>query len=145
MRLVVRRVGVLSVPAAREINLSADAIRAFLSRQLVELGRDSIEIKAEEGDGLLSKAACIVGTQGRVTTQHTEIIGEGSCRSWSVTEQIIDYCTAGQAREASIIPLEIKMREPISRLVLGNRNRGTFTLAEVRGVGSESEITAAEN
>lgn len=76
MRLVIRRVKVLAVPAAREVDLGPDATGASLGGQLIVAGAYAVEVQADESDSLLSKAACIVGSQIRVTTQHAEVIRE---------------------------------------------------------------------
>jgi hypothetical protein len=49
MRLVVRRISVLSVPAAGKVDLGTDTGRAFLVREFVVLGSDTVEIETQIG------------------------------------------------------------------------------------------------
>ena len=61
MRFVIWRIGVLAIPAHGEVDLSPDSTWAFLTaRKLIVTGCDAIEVEAEECDGLLGVAACIV-------------------------------------------------------------------------------------
>jgi len=84
MSLVCRRVDILSVPTAREIDLSAYPVRAGLGGELVEAGRYAIEVQAKECHGLLCKAGWVILAKSRVTTDHAEIVRECSCRARGV-------------------------------------------------------------
>lgn len=109
------------------------------------LSRDTVKIEAQESDGLLSEARRVVRSESRVTTQHTEIIGERGSSSRSIAEQVIDHCSTAEAGEASIVPLEVQVREPVVGLVLRDWNRCTFTLAQEGRVGVHPEVATTKH
>jgi hypothetical protein len=98
MRLVVRRIEVLSIPTAWEIYLSANATRTIHGRQLVMLGSDTIEIQTQECHGLLSVAGSIVGAQGWITGNHTEVVWKGFL-GWRVIEEVVNDSATAQCSE----------------------------------------------
>jgi len=119
---VVRRVKVLSVPATWEVNLSTNTRWARTSRQLIVLRGNTVEVKAQESHGLLGKAVGIISAERGVTAEHAEIIRESSRSPGSIAEQVIDDGATVQTGETSIVPLEVKMREPVGRFILRDRN-----------------------
>jgi hypothetical protein len=96
VRLVVRRVGVLAVPAAGEVNLGPNSTRTLLRRELVVPRGLSVEVETKERHGLLSEAAGIVGAEGCVSTDHPEIIRERSRRSWLIIEEVVNDSSSGE-------------------------------------------------
>lgn len=77
--------------------------------------------KARHSDGVRDGARLVVSPQHRVAHQHLEIFRErrdvGRVRG-VIARQIVDQATRERnVREASIRPLEVKLRGPIGRLV----------------------------
>jgi hypothetical protein len=109
VRLVVRRVGVLAVPAAGEVNLGPNSTRTLLRRELVVPRGLSVEVETKERHGLLSEAAGIVGAEGCVSTDHPEIIRERSRRSWLIIEEVVNDSSSGERLEGSVVTVEVKV------------------------------------
>lgn len=67
MRLMVRRVKVLAIPATREVDLSTNSVGASHRRKGIIPDRHSVEVEAKESNRLLGKAASIIGTERIIT------------------------------------------------------------------------------
>jgi len=145
MRFVISRVDILSIPAALEVELSTDTTGARCFGEVVKPGRYTVEVQAEEGNGLLFK-----GTQRRsltgVSAYHAEVIGEDGGLPWLIGEQVVGDGAARYKLEGTIRVLEVQLREPVRRLVLLNAGGGTLRLTEVvRRRDLDSEIGTADD
>jgi hypothetical protein len=77
---VVGGVEVLAVPAGGEVNLTPNSTRAAnTDGQLVIPRAGTIEVEAEERNGLLCEGRGVVGAEGRGAGDHAEVIRESGC------------------------------------------------------------------
>lgn len=89
MRLVIRGVEVLSIPATREIELRAHTAGTNSGWQLVMLGGNAVEIQTQESNCLLGIAGCIIASEGRVTGDHAKVVRK-CLLSWRVIKEVVD-------------------------------------------------------
>lgn len=93
-------IGVLSVPTALEVELSANTARARLLWKEVMLGANPVEIQTEERNGQLfgtSHRRCLSG----ISRDHAEIIGEDGGFSGLVGEEVVgDWATRNELKRA---------------------------------------------
>jgi hypothetical protein len=127
VRLVIRRVEVLSIPAAGEVDLRTNTRWAVLLWDTGVLGGLSIEVKAKVVDGTLGDVVCVVAPLRGVSAEHAEIRRECLGCPSLVREKVVDNGASVDAGEAAVGPLEVHMGEPVVGLVLLDRDRGTLT------------------
>lgn len=144
MRLVVGRVDVFAIPAAREVHLRADAGGAHLLRESRMLGSLALEVEAEEIDCLCGRAS-IVATFAGIPADHAEIRRECLGCPRLVRKEIVNNGTAVDARKTSVCPLEVQVGEPVVGFVFLDRDGGTLTLLEEIGGGLETEVAAPDD
>jgi len=145
MRFVVGRVGILSVPAALEVELSTNTAGADLLRKEVTLGGDTVEVQAEERNGLLFGASRR-WRLGGVSRDHAEVIREDSGLSRLIGEQVVGNGTTVYELEGAVRVLKVQLREPVRRLVFCDAGGGTFRFTKViRRRDLDSEIRTTDD
>jgi len=144
MRFVVGRVGVLSVPAALEVELSTNTAGAGCVRKEVVLGSPTIEVQTEESNGLLFGASHR-WRLGGVSRDHAEVIREDG-GAVIIGVQVVGNGIADYELEGAVRVLKVQLREPVRGLVLFDTTGGTLRFTKViRRRDLDSEIGTAHN
>jgi hypothetical protein len=145
VRLVIRGVEVLSVPAAGEVDLRTNAGGAVLLWHTGVLGGLAIKVKAKEVNSSLGGAVGIIAPLGGASAEHAEVGGE--CRGCSslVWEEVVDNGASIDAGEAAVSPLEIKVREPVVGLVLLDRDRATLATPQQFRRGLRTKVATPDH
>jgi hypothetical protein len=145
VRLMVGRVDVFSVPAALEVDLSANTARAGCLWEEVVLGGTTVEVQAEERDGLLFGAPHS-WRLGGVPGDHAEVIREDGSLSRLVGEEVVGDGATRYELEGTIRILEVQLRIPVCGLVFFDTSGGALRFAEVlRGRDLDSKVGTAND
>lgn len=124
MRLVVSRVQVLAIPAAREEDLSTQTIWAVDEWEPVRLrSRRCVVVEAGVADGLSSECAGVVADK-RVTGNHSEssreglecvVVGTGTLEivDSGATKGATTITSLRNSLERSVLELKVQFRSPV--------------------------------
>lgn len=128
MGFMVGRVGVLAIPATREVDLRANSTRAILVGQSGVLGSHTVEIQAQKVDSLLGEAIGVVCSLGGIAGKHPEVGRERGGGSRLVVIEVVNHSSSCETGERAVFPLEIKRGCPVIGLVLHNWHGRALTL-----------------